>query len=281
MDECGKKQNINSPHKLQRLSVKDMQDLLKNTGISQLYKLKRQELCDKLVKLENLKLKGEKKDKLEKKEPGPVKNMDKIDNNTDKKHKTKKEPTKKEPKENHHDILFYEPKAPFYEFSNFYPCKFTLLDREWTCSEQYFQAMKFYIPENSEHMEYVDMIHHADSPMKIFSLGLQKKQGGYGAKWVINKKTKTINLNDVIQQYRHLSIRDDWDSIKLDVMMDVLKAKFSQNKKLKELLMSTGNANIIEDSPRDSYWGIGKDKKGQNHLGKLLVKLREILKKTK
>jgi predicted NAD-dependent protein-ADP-ribosyltransferase YbiA (DUF1768 family) len=43
------------------------------------------------------------------------------------------------------DILFYNPKDPYYEFYNFYPSKFKLLDREWTCSEQYFQAMKFIV----------------------------------------------------------------------------------------------------------------------------------------
>jgi predicted NAD-dependent protein-ADP-ribosyltransferase YbiA (DUF1768 family) len=34
---------------------------------------------------------------------------------------------------------------------------------------------------------------------------------------------------------------------------------------------------LIENSPKDSYWGIGKNKDGQNWLGKFLMKLREEL----
>lgn len=43
--------------------------------------------------------------------------------------------------------------------------------------------------------------------------------------------------------------------------------------------MSTGEAKIIEASPRDAYWGWGSDKKGKNMLGIILMRLREKLKK--
>ena len=63
-------------------------------------------------------------------------------------------------------------------------------------------------------------------------------------------------------------------------MYRALKAKFKQNDKLKEqLLFATGDEELIEDSPYDYYWGIGRNKTGKNRLGILLMKLREELKK--
>jgi predicted NAD-dependent protein-ADP-ribosyltransferase YbiA (DUF1768 family) len=43
------------------------------------------------------------------------------------------------------------------------------------------------------------------------------------------------------------------------------------------LLLSTGNATLIEDSPMDFYWGCGSDGTGKNMLGKILMEYRDIL----
>jgi len=44
-------------------------------------------------------------------------------------------------------------------------------------------------------------------------------------------------------------------------------------------LMQTGKREIIEDSPKDDFWGWGKKRKGRNELGKIWMKLRdEIIK---
>lgn len=51
----------------------------------------------------------------------------------------------------------------------------------------------------------------------------------------------------------------------------------SENRHLKEELLSTGDAELVEDSDKDSFWGIGVDRKGQNQLGKALVRLRTQL----
>ena len=53
-------------------------------------------------------------------------------------------------------VMFYKKEKPFYEFSNFHMSSLKLEEKEWSCVEQYFQAMKFYIPESNEHMEYFD-----------------------------------------------------------------------------------------------------------------------------
>ena len=50
--------------------------------------------------------------------------------------------------------------------------------------------------------------------------------------------------------------------------------KFRQNPALRKALLDTGDAKLIESSPYDSYWGEGKDKKGFNHLGTILERVR-------
>ena len=174
-------------------------------------------------------------------------------------------------------IMFYEKTAPFYEFSNFYTdpkSNISIQGKTWINVEQYFQAMKFYVPDSPEHMEYFNIIQSSDSPMKCMTLGRQKVRGGYAGKWLVNKTSDKRSLNEVIEKYKNLKIRDDWNSVRDDVMYDALVAKFAQNQKLKRTLIDTGDIDIIEASPRDSYWGWGSDKKGQNQLGKLLMKVR-------
>ena len=70
---------------------------------------------------------------------------------------------------------------------------------------------------------------------------------------------------------------DNWGSIKLDVMYDILYEKFTQNGDLKEKLLRTAGEEIVEcNTWGDRYWGVFKGE-GQNHLGKLLMELREEL----
>lgn len=42
--------------------------------------------------------------------------------------------------------------------------------------------------------------------------------------------------------------------------------------------MSTNDAKIIEDSPKDAFWGVGKNQNGRNELGKLFMEIREEFK---
>jgi ribA/ribD-fused uncharacterized protein len=69
-------------------------------------------------------------------------------------------------------------------------------------------------------------------------------------------------------------IRKDWQVIKIKRMRDVLYAKFAQNLELAKQLIETKPAELVENSS-NSFWGIGKNEKGQNMLGKLLMELRD------
>ena len=70
-------------------------------------------------------------------------------------------------------------------------------------------------------------------------------------------------------------IVENWNNIKVDRMREVLKEKFRQHTDLKEKLLATGDAILIEESKSDAFWGTGKKGNGKNMLGKLLIAVRE------
>jgi ribA/ribD-fused uncharacterized protein len=82
----------------------------------------------------------------------------------------------------------------------------------------------------------------------------------------------------LIGRDRKRKLRRDWEKIKDEVMYKVVKAKFSQHKALRKILLETGDAKIVEHTENDSYWADGPDGKGKNQLGKTLMRVREELK---
>lgn len=84
---------------------------------------------------------------------------------------------------------------------------------------------------------------------------------------------------------RKLKLRKDWDNVKLDIMKDLLNIKFNKEP-FKTLLINTGSSEIIEGNYwHDNYWGSCTCEKcnnnGLNHLGKLLMEIREKLNENK
>lgn len=76
---------------------------------------------------------------------------------------------------------------------------------------------------------------------------------------------------------RDASFLSNWDAVKEEILYEGLKAKFTQNTILQDLLLKTGSEELIEQSPWDSYWGSGRTGKGKNRMGYLLMKLRSEL----
>lgn len=141
-------------------------------------------------------------------------------------------------------IMFYrKAEGPYGAFSNFAGPGFTLDGREWRSVEHYYQAQKF------AGTEYEERIRLVPSPMAAAKMGRSRKY----------------------------LLRPDWESVKEDIMRRALEARFTQNPSLKRLLLSTGDATIVENSPIDSYWGMGKEGQGRNRLGVLLMELRTSL----
>lgn len=78
---------------------------------------------------------------------------------------------------------------------------------------------------------------------------------------------------------KKIKLRADWESVKLSIMEELLRTKFS-NVILRNKLMDTGKAELVEGNYwHDNCWGsctcVKCGNKGENHLGKLLMKLRE------
>jgi len=78
---------------------------------------------------------------------------------------------------------------------------------------------------------------------------------------------------------RSVTLRPDWDNIKVDIMYQILKSKFWLPK-LKKQLLATNSATLIEGNTwHDNFWGNCvcakcKDVEGKNVLGTLLMQLR-------
>lgn len=117
------------------------------------------------------------------------------------------------------EIPFYHLNEPYGEFSNFSPHPVEMDGRIWPTSEHYFQAQKF---ADTEHEE---AIRQAKSPMIAARMGRSRER----------------------------PLRPDWESVKDDVMRQVLHAKFTQHASLRSLLLHTDNAELIEHTKNARY----------------------------
>jgi ribA/ribD-fused uncharacterized protein len=140
-------------------------------------------------------------------------------------------------------VEFNSKSASYNELSNFHKAKFLLDGKEWPTVEHYFHAQKF--PTSPEYQE---KIRGASEPTRAKTFGASKE----------------------------FPLRNDWETYREEVMRKALKAKFEQNPNLKQLLVSTTGRPLVEDTS-DAYWGQGRNKKGKNRLGLLLMELRDTL----
>jgi ribA/ribD-fused uncharacterized protein len=140
-------------------------------------------------------------------------------------------------------IRFYRTSDDYGEFSNFSPHPIVLDGKRWPTSEHHFQAQKFH------DAGYRERIRKTHSPMDAAILGRDRRQ----------------------------ALRKDWESVKVDVMRAAVHAKFSQHAELAELLLSTGEAKLVEHTTNDAYWGDGGDGRGRNMLGQILMQIRDAL----
>lgn len=76
---------------------------------------------------------------------------------------------------------------------------------------------------------------------------------------------------------RSVELRSDWELIKVSRMHHLVLSKFQDWIYLRDLLLSTGNAELIEGNIwGDTFWGVCKGV-GENHLGKILMQVRSAL----
>lgn len=83
--------------------------------------------------------------------------------------------------------------------------------------------------------------------------------------------------------YAKITLREDWEKVKNSVMYEIVRAKFEQDPDLKERLLATGDAVLIEGNNwHDNYWGDCRCSRcigtiGFNQLGKTLMRVRAEL----
>ena len=100
-----------------------------------------------------------------------------------------------------------------------------------------------------------------------------------------DQKAKFANIGPKDAKYlgRRVSLRPDWESIKLQKMYEIVYRKFAQNPDLAEKLLATDDRYLEETNAwRDTFWGVdARTGYGQNHLGKILMKIRSELRSAK
>lgn len=96
-------------------------------------------------------------------------------------------------------------------------------------------------------------------------------------KLIIDAPTPKIASN--IGRDRQYKIKENWEEIKQNVMYDAVFYKFKANPDILEKLLQTGDEEIVEETVKENYWGCGPLKDGQNNYGKILVKVREDLRR--
>ncbi|KAJ7110380.1 DUF1768-domain-containing protein, partial [Mycena crocata] len=157
--------------------------------------------------------------------------------------RSKKQHSEKQPRER---ILFYERANPHYGFTNFSPHTVKHNGKMYPTSEHLFQASKF-------------LETRPDIAEKIRTASKFPRDAFTAAR--------------VHKAYQH----PDWLKMNIAKMEIVVWLKFTQHADLKQELLDTGDAELVEDSAEDAFWGIGKDGKGKNELGKALERLRSQL----
>lgn len=140
-------------------------------------------------------------------------------------------------------VHFYSASGEYGGFSDFSRHAITLKGARWRTTEHFFQAQKF---AGTEHEEQVRM---AKTPGEAARMGRDRKR----------------------------PLRRDWESVKDSVMLDAVRAKFTQHDDLKAALLGTGDAKLVEHTEKDSYWGDDGDGSGKNRLGQILMNVRDEL----
>lgn len=132
------------------------------------------------------------------------------------------------------------------DFSNLAPYSIELEGEIWKSVEHYYQFKKF---EKTD-PEYAQKIRNAETGKDVKSLSMQNK-----------------------------NYTENWEKEKVKIMKTAVRKKFESHKYLENLLLYTGNENLVEANPEDYFWGEGKDGTGKNMMGHILMEIRENLRK--
>jgi ribA/ribD-fused uncharacterized protein len=157
-------------------------------------------------------------------------------------------------------ILYFRRDREQFEFlSHFHPAPILIDGITWPTVEHFYQAQK------STDAAYREAIMEAPTPGKAKRLASDPRAPPSQSRhsWFMKNGATP---------------RADWHDVKLDLMRRADLAKFTQHDRLRRLLMETGDAELMEDSPSEPFWGIGPDGLGSNWAGRVLMEIRAALK---
>lgn len=155
-------------------------------------------------------------------------------------------------------LYFGRDRDRFRFLSHFHASPIVIDGEDWPTVEHYYQAQK------SANPHYKAAIRAAVHP------GLAKRLAAPPSAPRRISQNSWFRKND--QQPR-----PDWHNVKLDIMRRADHAKFTQNADLARLLLATGEAELVEDSPGEPFWGTGPDGAGFNWAGRVLMEIRTQL----
>lgn len=139
-------------------------------------------------------------------------------------------------------------RGDYFFLSNMYPCKIKYNDKTYHCSETFYISMKF--EENQTRIIEGEEINLRDYFSNMRDGKFRKRE---------QKKYEIVK---------------NWNQIKLNVMEIVVREKF-KIPFLRNLLLKTENEELIENNTwNDTFWGVCNGK-GENNLGKILMKIRK------
>lgn len=129
--------------------------------------------------------------------------------------------------------------------------------------------------------EYAFLSNFYPARINMDGMSFQSSEAAYQAQKCLNTMDKfqfcELGPREAKKLGRKVQLRPDWEQIKDGVMAKILNLKFRQHPNLGNLLIATGDAELVEGNHwHDTYWGVCEGE-GQNKLGKLLMQVRSEL----
>ena len=90
-------------------------------------------------------------------------------------------------------------------------------------------------------------------------------------------RAETPKEASTIGRSREFRLRENWNEIRAKIMYDAVYLKFKAHDDIRAKLLATGEADIVEETVKENYWGCGPKRDGQNVFGKILCAVRSAL----
>ena len=131
--------------------------------------------------------------------------------------------------------------------------------------------------------EYMFLSNFYEAPLTYEGIPYLSSEAAFQAQKCVTEEERrafsTLRTADSKRMGRQVPLRPDWEEVKRDAMEGIVRAKFTQNPELAGMLLDTGDRILLEGNTwHDTYWGMDlKTHEGENHLGRILMKIRQEL----